>query len=183
MQTVPEGTEGAKSRTNKTGKTVWELSYSGLKGIVTNLEIKDTDYGKQMEVSMVDGKEKYCLTIPVQSSFFSHFAGKVGNVNLDKLVEIKPFKLYSDQKNRDIAGLNFYQDGKVAWFISKENQPKDYPEYPTGKGESEFKIWQIKKSEWEINYIKTFKFELTADEVSEELGKAFAEKGDDEVPF
>jgi len=185
-QKVPEGTEGATQRTNKNGKQVYEMLYKSVSGRLQSAVVESGNYGDQLKVTIDSEGRKCILTIPVQSAYFSNFASKIGNVDLSKDVKIYPYSLFSKEKNKQISGLNFYQnDKKIEYFISNENRPDGYPAMPEKGKDAEFKKFLIDKTEWEKSYVPSLFDDIGNRKVPmDEVGDFLADGiSDSEVPF
>ena len=152
---VTPGTEGAVTRVNKTGETVYERLYDHLDGQIVDFNINDGNYGKELRLIIESGLDKFNLSIPVESKYFDSFALRLGNINLNKEVKISPyaFSVFEDGKEKKKVGMNFYQNGqKIEYFYTKDD-PKDKPMPPKGKNgaqleDSKWKIFKLQERDW-----------------------------------
>lgn len=110
-QTVTEDEYGARKRTYEkkdgTVKTVWEIVYKNWSGIIQRINIKDTEYGKQMEIDFQDAR----LTIPTDSQYFGSFVKKIMGADLSEEVTIQPYDFEPEPGKRKM-GIVLYQNGE-----------------------------------------------------------------------
>lgn len=142
---VKEGDEGAVKRySEKKQEDLYERYYDELSGIIRRLEIEESDYGKNLKVTISDIGEDYVLNIPVESKFFDSFCAKIKSANLNASLTLIPYS-FTDKEGKKLSGMNIYQDGeKLPYFYSKED-PKGKP-MPEGElDDDEWKIFKIKE--------------------------------------
>lgn len=107
-------------RTTKDGRLVNEELYKGWSGKISEIKTRETDYGKEWNVTIDDGDTKAILSFKYSSGYASSFLKALPNVNLDKDVTISPNVQEVDGKKRTTIFLN--QDGKaVKWYYTKDN--------------------------------------------------------------
>jgi hypothetical protein len=58
-----QATKDTVERITKTGKLVHEEKFKDLTGIITKIETKENDYGKQWAITFSDGEDKYVVNI------------------------------------------------------------------------------------------------------------------------
>ena len=89
---VPEGTEGAVKREYETsdGKkgTKFELLFKSLCGKITNMQMFDGDYGKNLLVTLSYDGGADTISFNTTSPFGEDFMKKLPNINLDEFVTI-----------------------------------------------------------------------------------------------
>lgn len=88
---VPEGTEGAVTRTNKNGSVVNEILYDTLEGRVTSIDISSSDYGKTLEITMASEGENFQLNLSMNSRYAAAFLMRSPNIDYEFDVTIKTF--------------------------------------------------------------------------------------------
>jgi hypothetical protein len=130
-QRAAEGQSGAVMRkiTKKDGsvKEVWELLYKDLSGDITSIDVKETDWGKQYEITLNDLGEVMVLQLNVESGYGDTFAARLPNVDLSKPVKLVPYSFVPDGGTRKKEGLNIFQaEVKIEPFFTKEN-PANIP--------------------------------------------------------
>lgn len=126
-----DGQEGAVMRkiTKRDGsvKEVWEFLFKELNGNIVNIDVKDTDWGKQYEITLDDVGETMCLQVNVESGYGDTFAARLPNVDPDKPVQLLPYSFIPEGETRKKEGINIFQYGtKVLPFFTKE-KPGDMP--------------------------------------------------------
>lgn len=148
---VPEGTEGAEKREYETsdGKSgvKHELVFTELTGLITDIKFWEGDYGKLIQVTVVDGEEEpVILSISASQNFGEDLMKKLPNVDLKKEVKLVPFS-FEDDKKKKHRGITIYQsDIKVENFYRDEDAKKNINGYPNPKAFK--KDEKISKTYW-----------------------------------
>jgi hypothetical protein len=107
------------TRQTKDGRTVHEEVYSGWKGVITNVKVRDTDYGKEWQVYLDDEQGTAVLGFKYSSGYASSFLKALPNVKLSAPVTLSPKMTIEGDKKRTTLFIN--QDGPVKWFYTKDN--------------------------------------------------------------
>lgn len=142
---VDANTPNAKQRTNKKDKVVYELHWDYITGKVTKFEIRDTDFGEQLSITITLPTTQYILNIPVESRYFDAFAKSFRNINFEAEVRFAPYSFKDkNDPNKTISGMNILQEAlngweKVDWYYTKET-PNGMPVSPDNLPKDEFKI-------------------------------------------
>lgn len=125
VQRCEEGDEGAKSRVNKNGKTVWEKTHKGLKIKVTSIYTKEPkDYDKELHIA----SKGFDIGVPFNSRHSQKFICCLRNIDFDDYIILIPYRIQKkDDKGRPIKdkfvnGWTIYQggtesDNKVEQYI------------------------------------------------------------------
>ena len=140
-----ESTPGAVKREYETsdGKTgvKWELVYDKIDGLITFINFKDGDYGKQLQVE-IDGIN---LMMNTSSNFGEDLMKKLPNIDLTKHVSLAPFNFNND-KGKSVKGISVIQgDEKVKNFFWDNDTGKPvngYPEIPEGSDKFDSDDWK-----------------------------------------
>lgn len=129
VRTHKEPNANTKERVTKTGKTVHEERFKDLTGIITGIATKENDYGKQWQITIEDGDEKYVVSMPYSSRYSSAFLKALPNVRKDEPVRFMPWSMTDKQDaSKKITGVTMYQDGeKIAPAFTRDN-PNGLPE-------------------------------------------------------
>lgn len=132
---VAEGTPGAKSRVNKVGKTVHELSYDSFTGKLVNVRVKDGEYGKTWEFDFQDAGEVYTLQLSYSSSMATNLLKILPNVDLTKEMKVQPSQKIEDGKTK--SSLFISQNGVTLKHAYTKDNPRGLPnmEQITVKGQ------------------------------------------------
>lgn len=123
---VPEGTEGSERRDYETsdGKTgtKHELVFSTLKGLITNVEFTEGEFGTNIVVTVQDGEDEYKLSLSASTPFGEDFMKKVMNIKLDEYVRLAPYSFTDDKTGKPKRGLSITQgDTKVEDYFSEKD--------------------------------------------------------------
>ena len=137
-QKVPEGIQGAVTRTNKLGKTVTEKFYDSFTGKLVGIKTQDGTYGKSWIFSFQDSGDVYHLQLSYSNSFATAFLKMLPNVDLTKEMKVQPSVKEVDGKNKSSLFIN--QDGQSVKHAYTKDAPNGLPQMTqvTVKGE---KIW------------------------------------------
>ena len=137
-QKVPEGTQGAVTRTNKLGKTVTEKFYDSFTGKLVGIKTQDGTYGKSWLFSFQDSGDVYHLQLSYSNSFATAFLKMLPNVDLTKEMKVQPSVKEVDGKNKSSLFIN--QNGQSVKHAYTKDAPNGLPPMVqvTVKGE---KIW------------------------------------------
>lgn len=115
VQQCEEGVEGAKKREYETldWKTgvKYEIHYKDLSGKIIWLDFKDTDYGKQLILTLADGSELFQIGLWTDNRYFTDFAKKLPNINLEEDIEFNPYDFVASDW-RKLRWVSIKQDGK-----------------------------------------------------------------------
>jgi hypothetical protein len=119
--------EGSIERVNKTGRTVHETFHKALKGRITDIQAKDTDFGKQWIVTLQDETgQNEKLQFQYSSGYANGFLRALPNVDPSKEVIIAPNMQEKDGKKKTTVFLSqLDSDGK--WSPLKWHYTKDEP--------------------------------------------------------
>jgi len=117
---------GTKPRISKTGKQVHEAAYDFIAGTITDIEVRDTEFGKFWQVSLADDGVTYKLQFNYSGGNASSFLKALPNVNPAIPVTIIPrVKLEGDKTRSSIIMLQ--QDKVIRWAWTKDN-PGELPQ-------------------------------------------------------
>lgn len=155
---VKKDTPNAVERVNKNEKVVYEILNDRTSGQIKEMNIEKTDYGKALIILMDDIGEAYNISIPVDSKFFDSFCSKIGNADLHKMLELRPYSFEDKGTGKKIMGMNIFQDNKkIDYFFSKES-PKGKP-FPDKKNldEEDWKVFKIQERKFYCEFISNFK--------------------------
>lgn len=133
--------------------TKYEIHHRNLTGRIVGLDFKDSDFGEQFTITIQAGAEKAKLTMGTDSNYFSDFAKRLPNIDLNKDVTLNPYDMEKDNgksargisvKQGDEKITSAYWNGKKAVggipVVSEEDR-KDYD-----------------KDDWKMFFIKVKKF-------------------------
>ena len=117
---VQSPTASSIQRTTKDGRVVNEEHFNGWMGKITNIVTRESDYGKEWNVTINDGVETAILSFKYSSGYAASFLKALPNVNLSDNVTLTPKATEVDGKKRTTLFLN--QNGTaVKWAYTKDN--------------------------------------------------------------
>ncbi len=164
---VPEGTPEALERTNKNGVRVFEREVKALFGTIENVAIEDSDYGKQLKITLDANDEGInpILSFGVESKDGRDVLKKLPSIDLSKEVRIMPYRFKPEDKDEEISGISITQKDeegkytmKVENFFFNPITKKYIHEYPVidwdTASESEKKIYKIQRDEFLLKYVE-----------------------------
>lgn len=158
---VTSPTTTSVERVNKVGNTVHEEYYQGWEGIITAITTKESEYGKNWEVTLLDDDTTAILSMGYSSGYAAAFLKTLPNVDLSKPVTLSPkLQTIGDKKK---ATIFVNQGGNaIKWYYTKDNR----------NGLPDLKKIKVKgKDTWDDSDIMEF------------LEKMVAEKFNEEAPF
>lgn len=124
---VPEGTQGASSRTNKVGNVVHEVYHDNFTGLLTGIRVTDSDeYGKSWNFDFVAGGEEYTLKLSYSNSFAQNFLKILPNIDLSKEFKLTPVTKVVDGKNKSSLFIN--QGGESLKHAFTRENPNGMPD-------------------------------------------------------
>lgn len=156
--TVPEGTEGAKLREYETsdGKkgSKWELVFKSLAGKITNMQVFEGNYGKNLLVTLSYEGGEDTISFNTASPFGEDFMKKLPNINLDEYVTITPYS-FVDDNGKTRKGVTVMQgDVKLTNYFYDAEKKKNLHKYPEPEGDT----GTYDKDDWKIYFTKCRKF-------------------------
>lgn len=173
-----QATKESAERVNKTGKLVHEEFYKDLTGVITKIDTKENDYGKQWQIVFQDGEEKYMVQMPYSGRYSSSFLKALPNVQQGQPVRFMPWEMQDKaDANKKITGVTLYQDDgngsvKIAPAFTKED-PNGLPEMTKAKVKG--------KIIWDDDAMMTFLEEKAREWIA--VTPAPDEKDAEEAPF
>ncbi len=127
-QSFKQMVEGSTERITKTGKVVYEKFYDFIDGVITGIETRENDYGKNWLVSLLDEEtgQTQVLQFSYSSGYSAAFLKALPNVDLSKKVKITPKLTIEGDKKKTTVFIN--QGGAACkWAYTKDN-PNGLPE-------------------------------------------------------
>jgi hypothetical protein len=162
-------------RVTKTGKLVFEERFKDLTGMITNVNTRENDYGKQWQLTFEDGGDTYIVSMPFSSRYASSFLKAVPNIDASKPIRFMPWAMKDkNDVSKTVTGITMYQDGnKIAPAFTRDE--------PNGLPQME-KIKVKGKEQWDDSLMMEF--------LEQMVYKLFAEQNDnnpvedtEDIPF
>lgn len=159
---VAEGTEGAVKRTHEDddGKITekWELSYSGIEGIISAVQFIETDYGTNININI----DEFTVSLKASSGYGETFMEALPNINLNERVTLKPYlkkgtsrpSLFIQQGETTIrSAFTTYNEDTKEWSSLIDGYPQ--PDEKTKKKNTSeaWKIYFASRNEWVKDYL------------------------------
>jgi len=158
-----------------------ERTFDTLKGMIKGIDIKDSDYGTNLNVKIED----VVISTNVDSSFGQDLMKKIPGINLELPVILKPYSFKND-KGKEVRGISITQDEKKVtnFFVDSDKNelhgypefPKDYKEWPESEAKDNWKIYRINVTKFLKNYI------LDNHKLQDEATKAEEKVQSDDIP-
>ena len=187
---VPEGTEGALKREYETsdGKvgSKYEFVYTELAGMITKIEFHEGDFGKSLNLTVVDGDEKpVVLTLSTASNFGEDMMKKLLNIDMDLPVILAPYS-FVDDKGKNKRGITVTQEGKKIqnyfYDFHKKVNINGYPEPKKSKKPLSKDQWKMYFMEARMFLIDTITEHFKLEETVDSKDKALDNYGKDIEP-
>lgn len=126
VRQMPGKTEKSIERINKVGKTVHEEFYDSLTGILTNVKIKESDYGKFWVIVLKDGDTFYNLETNYSGGYAQTFLKALPNADLSQPVTLTPRLNIDGDKKQSVLFIS--QNGKGLKHYWNKDNPGDLPQ-------------------------------------------------------
>jgi hypothetical protein len=108
------------------GKVVHEEVYSFVEGLITDIQTKDSEYGKSWLVTIEDNGEKYILQMDYSSGYSSSFLKALPNVDISAKVKLSPKMTIEGDKKKTTLFIN--QHGQAAKHFYTKDNPNGLPQ-------------------------------------------------------
>jgi hypothetical protein len=158
-----EGVQRKIEKKDGSTKIVWEHQFDEVSGIIKSVEIQDTDWGDQYQITISDIGEEFILQINCDSKYGNDFAAKFPNIKLNNQITFKPYSFTPEDKKRKMEGFVITQNGmKILQYYTKEN-PNGLPSLEKYQdagvmsnppSTADWKMFFAKRSEFMMNKVK-----------------------------
>jgi hypothetical protein len=168
--------ERALTKGPNAGKIVHEEVYSFVEGLITDIQTKDSDYGKSWLVTIEDEKEKYVLQMDYSSGYSSAFLKALPNVDLSQKVKLSPKMTVEGDKKKTTLFIN--QHGAAAKHFYTKDNPNGLPQMVQKKVKG--------KMQWDDSEMMEFFENMVNTQILPKLKGVAAELGEEkeeEAPF
>jgi len=152
--------EWINPQTKKEGVS-YELKYNFLRGVITNIEFREPTFGGNQINVTING---VTLTMDTSSRFATHFMEKLPNIDLKRVVYIRPYD-FEAKDGKTLIGLTIKydnSDGDKIWSAFNVKDPKT-DKWSVKKGFPTTDAVKGEKDKWKIHFInvKVFLTEAT----------------------
>lgn len=204
-----QGEPGAVSRTNKNNVIVWERHEKGVRGVLVDVNLRESEFdGKKIEQLVVKLRPApghyHIISLPKESRYYNSFLEKLFSINVNQEIEVKPYNFEDKDTSKKNTGVSIYQIGnKLSSFYKKKNGnnweningmpafPKDW--HSLSKRDQQNYFWDVDdffKSEiarWRGKYAPDYAKEKEErfDEPQQETTPVYPSSADvdDDLPF
>ena len=174
-----QATDKSVTRVNKNGKTVHEEFYDSLTAKLTDIKVKESDFGKFWTLVFDDGQMNFFIDLNFSGGYAISFLKALPNADVTKEMTIVP--KYTEEGDKKSSVIFINQNGKgLKHFWTKDN-PGELPPM--------VKIKVKGKEAWDdsdrLEYLYKYVNEVILPKVggSVEQSNAGADSFDDEAPF
>ena len=118
---------------------MWEIVDDFVEGFITNIEIKENEFGRQLEITMNDEQEEFCVRIRWDSAYASAFLQKAPNIRFEDMVKLLPYYFEKDKQARLVI-----QQGvePVNSYYTKEDR-HGMPIFPENGSKDDLAQWKL----------------------------------------
>jgi len=179
-----EGAEGSVKREYETsdGKkgVKNEFIVESIQGKMISLNVHESDYGKMIQVTLGDEKEKIIISLNSASSFGEDFMKKLPLIDVTKEVKLVPYS-FEDELGKKRKGVTIYQDDEkiLSNYGSKVGEKyvvtNGYPAIPEGSD-------KFDTDDWKMYFMTARKF-LLVETSKHSLYGAIAKEADKEMDY
>lgn len=154
---VNEGTEGAVLRKYElkdgTEGSKWELLYKEISNVhIKDVAFEDSDFGENVLVTLAGEDYEVVWAENTGSNFGTDFLKKLPNIDITKLVSIKPYS-FEDENGKDKRGVTVFQSDKITdFFYDGEKKLHGFPEWP----KEDYK--EMSKDDWKMYFLQVKMF-------------------------
>ncbi len=174
-----KGEEGAIEREYKkkdgSMATKWEIPFTEIFGKITGIEFNEGNYGRSINISIGDGKDKFILSTNTGADYGASLMKVLPNLDLSKDVTLTPYS-FEDDDNNDRKGISVKQNGeKIKTFFYDIENKKNLHGIP--EADEKKKPKRTEKTKWtkfwvsHFSDIEEFLVEYTSDNIIPALEK------------
>ena len=171
-------------------KFKWEVPYSKVSGMITNVEFKLGDFGEQVIISLSDADEDIKIYMPTDSRYFSDFAKKLPNIDLQSEVEVMPYDFEGD-KGKNVKGMSVKQNKEKVYshYYDADKKktinglPQPDPKEKKNFDTDDWKIFFMTEKKFLKKAVSKVDFSLAKVKAEVRNVDLTAEVGKEEVPF
>lgn len=166
----PEDIETRKrTKGNNEGKKVYYYIFNDVEGLLTNVYLKETDFGEFLNIELTDADEKYVISLgDVFSRHSKDFIRRMDSIDLKENIAVGTWSMEGDN-GKNYSGVRLYQNGeKIDYVLQTEDLPAPV-ERKKGK-----------KKEWDYSEQEEFLYERIESFIDENFkGNGKDEDGED----
>jgi len=159
----PKAVEREIEKSDKTKITKYETVSKGIEGRVIDISFKDSDFGKNINITFEKESETedyLVLSLSTKGSFGDDFMKKMPNVDFTKNISLSPFSFIGDN-GKPIKGITIWQGEKGSmtkttnYFREGEGKEgKNINGFPSPEGDTS----KFEKDDWIMYFMGVTKF-------------------------
>jgi len=160
--------ERKKTSGKNEGQSVFYYVIFDVEGLITDIRIKENDWGDFLEIELTDVDEVFVVSLgDVFSRMSKDFIRRVSNIDLQEYVNFGVWSLVNDN-DKLVSGVKMYQnDEKVDYTLTRDDMPEGQQKRKGGK------------TVWDFTDQETFLY----DHIVEFLGENFkSDKPNEKAP-
>lgn len=119
-------TEKSVMRINKNGKTVYEEFYDSLTAKLTDIKVKENDFGKFWTLVFNDGQMNYFIDLNFSGGYAISFLKTLPNADVTQNMTVVPKYTEDGDKKSSVIFIN--QNGKGLKHFWTRDNPGDLPD-------------------------------------------------------
>lgn len=116
---------GAEARTNRSGKTVWEMKYASVSGSLRHIQFCTTPHGRELQLHIADGEDEYLLRMNIFSRYAFTLLTTLPNADLSQPITFSPWMKEYQGKKKPILFLK--QNGVTLQRYYSNAHPNGLP--------------------------------------------------------
>jgi hypothetical protein len=172
-------TEKSVMRINKNGKTVYEEFYDSLTAKLTDIKVKENDFGKFWTLVFNDGQMNYFIDLNFSGGYAISFLKTLPNADVTQNMTVVPKYTEDGDKKSSVIFIN--QNGKGLKHFWTRDNPGDLPDLKKIKVKGKDTWDDSDRLEYLVDFVNSNILpKLGASPSSEAVGTPF---DDDETPF
>ena len=144
------------------GKDVFYYNLHDVSGMMTNVSLRDTDWGEVLEIEITDVDEKYLLQLgEVFGRIPKDFIRRLGGIDIEKEMAFGTWGMVSKDNGKPYSGVTIYQDDeKVEYTLGREHLPEAT------------KKTRGKKIEWDFSEQEDFLYDVLTKFMDDNFAKS-----------
>jgi hypothetical protein len=161
-----------RTKGKKEGKKVFYYVFNDVNGKLTNIELRDTDFGEFLNIELTDDEGEVCaLSLgDVFGRYAKDFIRRIDGLNLKKEIAFGTWSMENDN-GKTYSGVRMYQDGDK---IDYEYQNADLPA-PEEKGRG-------KKMTWDFSEQEKFLYDILTEFLKKNFKPVVDHNSEDPIP-
>jgi len=139
-----------KAKGKNEGKEIYYYILFDISGKLTDVSLRDTDWGEMLELEISDVDDKYLVSMgEVFGVLSKDFIRRLGNIDMGKDITLGTWSMVSDKNGKTYSGVKIYQDNtKIEYNLANTDLPMGVQKTRGGKttwdfGEQEDFLYKI----------------------------------------